>query len=191
MSVGYHLTAYGGRDDGLFRGGIMESGGSISAMAQRDESYYQDSFDKLASQVDCANAEDKLQCLREVPFEKLNSALNGTGGSPAYEFSPVLDGDFVKTRGSAQLDKHEFIHVPIIAGTNSDEGTSFGPTGINTTDQFYGYLTGILSLILNIPYIASNNIPQATHPILPFHHQPPTRSSSCTPMTHPRESQRT
>ena len=56
MSVGYHLTAYGGRDDGLFRGGIMESGGSISAMAQRDESYYQDSFDKLASQVDCANA---------------------------------------------------------------------------------------------------------------------------------------
>ena len=138
----------------------MESGGSISAMAQRDASYYQDSFDKLASQVDCANAENKLQCLREVPFEKLNSALNGTGGSPAYEFSPVIDGDFVMKRGSAQLDKHEFIHVPIIAGTNSDEGTSFGPTGINTTDQFYGYLTGILSLILHISYIVSNNIPR-------------------------------
>lgn len=150
MSVGYHLTAYGGRDDGLFRGGIMQSGGSISAMPQRDETYYQDSFDKLASQVGCSNAEDKLQCLREVPFEKLNSALNGTGGTPAYEFSPVLDGDFVKTRGSAQLDKHAFIHVPIIAGTNSDEGTSFGPTGINTTDQFYAYLTGMSSLTLYI-----------------------------------------
>lgn len=24
MSVGYHLTAYGGRDDGLFRGAIMQ-----------------------------------------------------------------------------------------------------------------------------------------------------------------------
>lgn len=29
MSVGYHLTAYGGRDDGLFRGAIMQSGGTI------------------------------------------------------------------------------------------------------------------------------------------------------------------
>ena len=25
-SVGFHLTAYNGRDDNLFRGGIMESG---------------------------------------------------------------------------------------------------------------------------------------------------------------------
>lgn len=27
--VGYHLIAYGGRDDGLFRGAIMESDSSI------------------------------------------------------------------------------------------------------------------------------------------------------------------
>ena len=31
MSVGYHLIAYGGRDDRLFRAAIMESEGSINA----------------------------------------------------------------------------------------------------------------------------------------------------------------
>lgn len=141
MSVGYHLTAYGGRDDKLFRGGIMESGGSISAGALRNDSYYQDSFDSLTAQVGCSKATDALQCLREVPFEKLNAALNGTDGSPTYLFQPTIDNDLIQTRGSKQLDQHAFVRVPIIAGTNSDEGTSFGPTGINTTQQFYSYLT--------------------------------------------------
>lgn len=143
MSVGYHLTAYGGRDDKLFRAGIMESGGSISAGALGDETYYQDVFDALVDKVGCSASEKgALQCLREVPFEELNAACNGTGGSPAYAFSPVIDGDFVRSRGSVQLGQHEFVRVPIIAGTNSDEGTSFGPTGINTTNQFFSYLTG-------------------------------------------------
>ncbi|KAJ5396967.1 hypothetical protein N7509_005080 [Penicillium cosmopolitanum] len=124
MSVGYHLTAYGGRDDKLFRAGIMESGGSIAA-GPSNYTTYQSSYDEIVSQVDCTNTEDTLQCLREVPFERLNSVLNGTYGE----------------WGSIQLDKHEFVKVPIISGTNTDEGTAFGPRGINTTKQFYEYLT--------------------------------------------------
>lgn len=141
MSVGYHLTAYGGRDDKLFRAGIMESGGSIAA-GPSNYTTYQSSYDEIVSQVDCTNTEDTLQCLREVPFERLNSVLNGTYGYSEYNFSPVVDGDFVREWGSIQLDKHEFVKVPIISGTNTDEGTAFGPRGINTTKQFYEYLTG-------------------------------------------------
>ncbi|CAI7575320.1 unnamed protein product [Penicillium pancosmium] len=140
MSVGYHLTAYGGRDDKLFRAGIMESGGSIAA-SPSNYTTYQPSYDEIVSQVDCTNTEDTLQCLREVPFERLNSVLNGTSGYSEYNFSPVVDGDFVREWGSIQLDKHEFVKVPIISGTNTDEGTAFGPRGINTTKQFYEYLT--------------------------------------------------
>ncbi|KAJ6014738.1 hypothetical protein N7540_009329 [Penicillium herquei] len=120
MSVGYHLTAYGGRDDKLFRAGIMESGGSIAA-SPGNYTTFQSSYDDLVSKVNCSNTEDTLQCLREVPFQTLNSVLNGTEG--------------------IKLDKHEFVKVPILAGSNTDEGTAFGPTGINTTEQFYGYLT--------------------------------------------------
>lgn len=144
MSVGYHLTAYGGRDDHLFRGGILESGGPISASPLVDGSSYQDDFDALVKEVGCeGSGKGALQCLREVPFEELNGALNGTGGNPVYLFLPVIDGDFIRKRGSLSLGAHEFVQVPVIAGTNSDEGTSFGPTGINTTEQFYTYLTGM------------------------------------------------
>ncbi|RHZ45901.1 carboxylesterase/lipase family protein [Aspergillus thermomutatus] len=141
MSVGYHLTAYEGRDDGLFRGAIMESGGSISA-GPANYTGYQGLYDSLVSKVQCSDAEDTLQCLREVSFEVLNAALNGTDSSSDYNFSPVVDGDFIPDRGSVLLKKHKYVKVPIISGTNTDEGTAFGPTGINTTGQFYEYLTG-------------------------------------------------
>lgn len=140
-SVGYHLIAYGGRDDGLFRAGILESGGPI-LYRPNNATGYQSLYDDLTAKVNCSNTVDSLQCLREVPFEKLNAAINGTNGASEYNFSPVIDGDFVKEWGSIQLRDHKFVKVPILAGTNTDEGTSFGPVGINTTQQFYKYLTG-------------------------------------------------
>ncbi|KAL3480880.1 cholinesterase [Aspergillus californicus] len=137
MSVGMHLTAYGGRDDGLFRGAIMESGGSVSS--PQNTSAYQGMYDDIVRKVGCTG--DTLQCLREVPFAKLNAVLNSTTGDAAYDFWPTVDGDILQQSGSTQLDNQDFIKVPIIAGTNTDEGTSFAPRGINTTEQFYSYLT--------------------------------------------------
>lgn len=147
MSVGYHLTAYGGRDDKLFRAGIMESGGSISA-SPMNTTTFQSTYDELVSKVNCSNTVDSLQCLREVPFQTLNAVLNGTDGSSEYNFAPVVDGDLIRNWGSVQLNKHEFVKVPILAGSNTDEGTAFGPTGINTTKQWYDYLTGMSSYFL-------------------------------------------
>ncbi|KAJ5769478.1 hypothetical protein N7520_004037 [Penicillium odoratum] len=140
MSVGCHLTAYGGRDDKLFRAAIMESGGSIAA-SPSNYTTFQTTYDELVSRVNCTDTVDTLQCLREVPFTTLNAVLNGTGGSSTYNFWPVLDGDLIRNWGSIQMNKHEFVKVPILAGSNTDEGTAFGPTGINTTQQWYEYLT--------------------------------------------------
>ncbi|KAJ6181372.1 hypothetical protein N7485_000014 [Penicillium canescens] len=120
--------------------GIMESGGSITS-SPGNYSTFQSSYDTLVTNVNCTNTVDSLQCLREVPFETLNAVLNGTDGSSEYNFAPVVDGDFIRNWGSIQLSNHEFVKVPIISGTNTDEGTAFGPTGINTTEQWYEYLT--------------------------------------------------
>lgn len=147
MSVGYHLTAYNGRDDKLFRAGIMQSGGSITASAG-NYTTFQSKYNTLASKVGCSDVVGSLQCLREVPFETLNAVLNGTEGNSDYNFSPVVDGDFIQNWGSIQLNKHAFVKVPIMSGSNTDEGTSFGPTGINTTDQWYQYLTGMYTSVL-------------------------------------------
>lgn len=80
-----------------------------------------------------------MQCLREVPFPELNATMNGSLGY--LSFGPTIDGDFIRTYGSQQLSRGQFVKVPIITGANSDEGASLGPTGINTTADFKASLS--------------------------------------------------
>jgi cholinesterase len=147
MSVGYHLIAYGGRDDGLFRAGILESGGPITPSLV-NITQMQNSYDLLVAQTNCSQSPDSLQCMRELPFETLNAVLNntqnvaGSASTSSFQFSsPVVDGDLIRDWGSVQLNRSQFVKVAILAGTNTDEGASFGPVGINTTEQFSEYLT--------------------------------------------------
>jgi carboxylesterase type B len=79
-----------------------------------------------------------LDCLRALPFEDINKALNYTGDGPGT-WPPVLDGDFISDYFSNQLERGEFAKVPILIGTNTDEGAgNFGQkrgpngTGINS-----------------------------------------------------------
>lgn len=186
MSVGYHLAAYGGRDDSLFRAAIMESGGTIAA-GPSNYTGYQALYDDLVTKVNCSDVVDSLQCLREVPFEKLNSVLNGTDGQSNYPFSPVIDGDLIPTWGSLQLDRHEFVQVPIIAGTNTDEGTAFGPTGVNTTQEFYAYLTGTYALLCEsgLPILQFTKLPQMVRMASSYLRPSPSISCRSTPIIPP------
>jgi carboxylesterase type B len=65
----------------------------------------------------------------------------------------VIDGDFFQDRAGAQLQNGRFVHVPLIIGANNDEGTSFGPKGINNETAFLSYL-------------ASSNVPNASIPTI-------------------------
>ena len=143
MSVGYHLVAYNGRDDKLFWGAIMESGNSVQPGAQYTADYYDATYQALVDSVNCTAAADVLACLRSVPFDALNTAINTTN---ATAWAPVVDGDFVARFASYQLEQGDYVHVPIISGANSDEGTAFGPYGINTTEQFLEYIEGVWGL---------------------------------------------
>lgn len=101
-SVGFHLVAYGGRDDGLFRGAVMESGNPVAYQAMNGTGYYQPYYDNITAHVtpgasfsqqglkSCAEATDSLDCLRSANFESLNAAINTTGSSSAWY--PVVDG---------------------------------------------------------------------------------------------------
>jgi carboxylesterase type B len=135
-AVGNHLIAFGGRDDKLFRAAIMESG---SPNALLPLSPKQDAFNNLTHATGCANARDKLQCLRQLPFATLNEVINSTGLGTVW--APVIDGDYIQNKASVQLAQGNYVHVPIISGANSDEGTVFGPAGVNTTTDFFNFLT--------------------------------------------------
>lgn len=117
----------------------MESGNPVTSILS--DAYYQPLYDEIVNQTGCATQFDTLNCLRSVPFEQLNAifnqtGLNGTGG----DFQPIFDGDFIQKFGSLQLAAGEFVHVPIIDGANTDEGTAFGPKGIQNASQFAQYL---------------------------------------------------
>lgn len=141
-SVGFHLTAYSGRDDHLFRGAIMQSGNPINFGPLPDPAVgYADMYNELTRRTSCSNTTSPLECLRQLPAEQLNAAINIT--SPVLnvtEFMPCLDGDFIQKRTSLQLDAGEFVHVPIISGANSDEGASFSPSPVNDTEDLRTYI---------------------------------------------------
>lgn len=132
-----HLTAYGGRNDHIFRGAIMESGNPVyySSFAHNNSA-----FTNATTSLGCSLATDKLQCLREVPFATLHSWMNSTGAS--LDWVPVIDGDFIQGKTSLQLAKGQFVQVPIISGANSDEGTAFAPSPVNTEQDLLNILKG-------------------------------------------------
>jgi carboxylesterase type B len=144
VSVGLHLTAYSGRDDKLFRAAIMESGNPVHYGPLLDPLGYASQYNELIRRSGCAAQASPLECLRELPAAQLNTAINTTSPNATIgvtNFNPIVDGDFVQKKTSLQLAAGEFVHVPIIDGANADEGSSFSPIGVNTTQDFYNALT--------------------------------------------------
>ncbi|KAH6889677.1 Alpha/Beta hydrolase protein, partial [Thelonectria olida] len=139
-SVGAQILAFNGRNDHLFRGAVMESGGPV---ALNGESALSDElYGSLLKQTGCDTTSGALGCLRKLPFESLNAVINTTALSGSWW--PKIDGDFVARHSSEQLADGSFVKVPIIVGANTDEGTSFAPKGINTTAGFRANLESSL-----------------------------------------------
>ncbi|KIY48513.1 alpha/beta-hydrolase [Fistulina hepatica ATCC 64428] len=145
-SVGHHMDAYNGRDDHLFRAAIMESG---CAYPLNTSDSYQSMYDSIVELAGCAGTTDTLDCLRTVPFTVINNILNTTEFNEYW--GPTLDGDFVARYPSDQLSDGDFVHVPIIAGSTSDEGTAVSPQGMNTLADFVWYLNNTSTMQWALP----------------------------------------
>ena len=116
----------------------------------------------------CGNTLDTLECLRYAPYEKVNAFFNSTGGSG---WNPIVDGDFIQRWGSLQLEDGDFVRVPIISGANTDEGTAFGPRGINSEADFATTLTGPSRNV----YLPERYVPEIleAYPNTPDYYIPP------------------
>jgi acetylcholinesterase len=126
-SVGDHINAYDGETDGLFRAAILESGGSVGAPLNGTD-WYQHMYDNLAKSVGCSDSKDSLQCLRDVPYETI-----APFGYTGLEWFHTIDGSLIPRTGQESLMQGKFSKIPIILGTNTDEG--FGVNGVNTDEQ--------------------------------------------------------
>ncbi|KAJ9606326.1 hypothetical protein H2200_009287 [Cladophialophora chaetospira] len=174
VSVGNHLLAYNGRDDHLFSRAIAQSGpafgvGLVNPTIDRAEQVYQN----LTAATNCSSVADRLACLRTVPTEVFNRILNDSGDTEDYYmvyYGPLVDGDIISRDAVDQLKDGAFVRVPYIIGDNSDEGSDFGPFGLNSDADVATYLQGynlsteVINNLLQLYPQNSTELVLAAHP---------------------------
>lgn len=135
-SVGVHLLAYGGRDDGLFRSAIQQSGGFVGNGRYGNASAWDVYYNNITRATNCSDASDTLGCLRKVPVDALSAVFNSSVTAQVPFWGAQIDGDMIQSSGTQQLLNGAVVKVPLLHGRNLDEGTAFGIRGINTTELF-------------------------------------------------------
>ncbi|RVD81420.1 uncharacterized protein DFL_009284 [Arthrobotrys flagrans] len=151
-SANWHQLAWGGRNDGLFHRAILQSGSGMMTPITWPNTF-QSTFDSLAIYTSCADATDRLQCMRGVD----NSVIWAWAQATSHYVNPMLDGDMIPEFASKLIKDGKFVRVPTIVGHNSDDGTSFTPTGsraVNTEAD----LSFILKLLYEINDDLANQI---------------------------------
>ncbi|GJE92593.1 Lipase 4 [Phanerochaete sordida] len=137
VSVAMHLVANRGAAQGLFRGAFMNSGSPLST---GDLTHAQQFYDSVVADTGCAGARDTLQCLREAPFEVLQSAAMALPGlftpqSLNIPFNPRADGVFITDNPQTLVARGEIADVPFVNGDCDDEGTLFTIQLLNITTE--------------------------------------------------------
>ncbi|KAH6986492.1 Alpha/Beta hydrolase protein [Ilyonectria sp. MPI-CAGE-AT-0026] len=119
QSIAYQMFSYDGREDNLYRGAIMESGGVTGAQIH-DLSYYNVAFENLTRTVGCWTASDQVACLRGVDQASLFAAHQ------SLTWNPMIDGEFLTGYPSQLIREGKYNTVPIIIGANTDEAFAIG-----------------------------------------------------------------
>ncbi|KAG6221519.1 hypothetical protein E4U26_005903 [Claviceps purpurea] len=171
-SVTAQVLAHNGQHGRLFRGAIGQSGfggmlprlpGGFNATATL-QTIFNDLVRSIPSCASLVNTINALECLRNADFQQLNASIAHMTEAPilALIWPPVLDGTFLTDYGAKQIANGRFAKVPILVGSNSDEGSFFGPMSgvVNTDDDFRRAVQQVLSPA------ASGNINKSIHAIL-------------------------
>ncbi|KAL6406722.1 putative lipase 2 [Ilyonectria robusta] len=125
VRVGYHLFVYIGRDDGLFRGAIAESGTPASYKYCEDAAPWQPFFDNFTQATNCSSAANRLYCLKTIPVLTLSAGFIEYAPNE-NPYPPFIDGDMITQSSTTSLKEERPLKVPLICGTSFDEGTAFG-----------------------------------------------------------------
>ncbi|KAI5799351.1 triacylglycerol lipase-like protein [Pyronema domesticum] len=135
-SVAMLMLAYGGRNDGLFHGGI---GTSPFFPVQSKVKDLEWQFDRFAAGAGCKDSHDQLQCLRSKDTATLQAAhvsspYPGRKTSPLWYFTPTVDGDFLRDYPYRLIQQGRINPVPTIWGDETDEGTYFAANATTPQD---------------------------------------------------------
>jgi para-nitrobenzyl esterase len=118
ISVSSQIAAPGSK--GLFIRAIGESGGAFGNLAYPPLKDAEQASDAFALR---AFGTDDIAKLRAIPAKELQKAEMNPAYGPA-EFWPDVDGYFLPRSPAAIYAAGEQAHVPVLGGSNRDEGTA-------------------------------------------------------------------
>ncbi|OAG38818.1 hypothetical protein AYO21_07013 [Fonsecaea monophora] len=150
-SIAYHLTAYGGRNDGLFVAAAAESV-SFAPILTVEESQYQ--YDHLVKSLGCTSRttsqgstgkDTTVSCLRskttaEFQAQNHNLPYPGAQNPPLYMWNPVIDDGMIRNYTYAAFDSGKFLRIPVLFGDDTNGGTVFTPRGTSSRAQSNTFL---------------------------------------------------
>lgn len=139
----------------------------------------QNDYDLLVDHFNCSDEVDTLECLQNADTWELQYAFNGTNGvlSSALYY-PYIDGEIISKSGYQTLLHGNFLKVPVLIGTNTDEGTSFVMPGLNSSLEFMVYLkfalpTLTMDTIIELGALYPEGDPLVSAPLDPTYNTTP------------------
>ena len=117
-SIALLLTAFGGKDLGLFHGAIGESQ-FLPVQLTVEESQFQ--YTTVVELAGCQGVSDTLACLRSTSLETLQKSnvqipFQGHTHTPLFTYGPVLDGNVLLDHTSQLFSEGRFVKVPVAFG---------------------------------------------------------------------------
>jgi len=152
ISVATHLVTP--KSNGLYHGALMESG-FPQGISRSLSTELGQNYSALAGCGNTNTASERLDCLQDVSLHKLEEIAativpSGGNSSPftRYSWGPVIDGVEIVEDPLVLLRDGAFNnHVPLLAGTNTNEGSVFVypyfDAGLNATG-YKQFVSGML-----------------------------------------------
>ncbi|KAJ7499882.1 alpha/beta-hydrolase [Mycena latifolia] len=129
-STMFHLIAEGGEDKDLFHQAMGDSPPLIY-LPHYTDTFIEDLFTQFAGLAGCGNSGNGtaiMTCLRAAPTNTIATAGRNTLAnltSSLYPFGPIADGSFIRERPVEAFRNGNFIQVPVIFGSNTNEGANW------------------------------------------------------------------
>lgn len=156
---------------GLFHSAVLESG-SFAEWVTQYMGIAQGAFDRLAAQLGCDTGDDEVSCMLERSMDDVfGASLDAVSMDAAYgtPYNPTADGVELVTHPWISLVDGKIADVPVLHGSNTDEGSMFVGLPTTLTEQeliaywrSFNYSTYGLSRLTDL-YVTNK-----TYPIVPM-----------------------